>query len=145
MLISVLNSLFRVVNNTCVPACMLSCFIHVWLFCNPMDCSHLGSFVLGSPQARILEWVAIPFSRGSSWPRDRTGSLMSPALAGRFFTSRATWEVLVSFKNFRNLFAKIEKDLAEVAADCLKCSLPGCRFHAVLPGKMGGCVPPSSG
>ena len=35
-------------------------------FCNPMDCSLSGSFVHGILQARILEWVAIPFSRGSS-------------------------------------------------------------------------------
>ena len=40
--------------------------------CNPMDCSPPGSSVHGISQARILEWVAMPFSRGSSWPRDRT-------------------------------------------------------------------------
>ena len=34
--------------------------------CDPMDCSPPGSSVHGSLQARILEWVAIPFSRGSS-------------------------------------------------------------------------------
>ena len=34
--------------------------------CDPMDCSLPGSLVLGILQARILEWVAIPFSRGSS-------------------------------------------------------------------------------
>ena len=34
-------------------------------FCNPMNCSRPGSFVHGIPQARILEWVAIPFSRES--------------------------------------------------------------------------------
>ena len=40
--------------------------------CDPMDCSLPGSSVHGILQARILEWVVIPFSRGSSWPRDRT-------------------------------------------------------------------------
>ena len=40
--------------------------------CNPMDCSLLGSCVHGIPQARILEWVTSPFSRGSSQPRDQT-------------------------------------------------------------------------
>ena len=40
--------------------------------CNPMDCSLPGSSVHGILQAGILEWVAIPFSRGSSQPRDRT-------------------------------------------------------------------------
>ena len=40
--------------------------------CDPMDCRPPGSSVYGILQARILEWVAIPFSRGSSQPRDRT-------------------------------------------------------------------------
>ena len=43
---------------------------HVQLFCQPMDCSPPGSSVHGSLQARILEWVAISFSRGPFWPRD---------------------------------------------------------------------------
>ena len=45
--------------------------------CNPTDCSPPGSSVRGIFQARILEWVAISSSRGSSWPRDR---MQSPAL-----------------------------------------------------------------
>ena len=40
--------------------------------CNPMDCSPLGSSVHGLVWERILEWGAIPFSRGSSQPRDQT-------------------------------------------------------------------------
>ena len=40
--------------------------------CNPMDCSPLGSSVNGISQARILEWVAMPSSKGSFWPRDWT-------------------------------------------------------------------------
>ena len=47
----------------------LSC---VWLFVTPMDCSPPGSSVHGIFQARVLEWVAISFSRGSSQPRDQT-------------------------------------------------------------------------
>ena len=39
--------------------------------CNSMDCSPPGSSMHGLFQARILEWVAIPFSRGSSWPKDQ--------------------------------------------------------------------------
>ena len=45
--------------------------------------------VHGIPQARILEWVAFPFSRGSSQPRDRT---QVSHIAGRFFTSWTTKE-----------------------------------------------------
>ena len=44
---------------------------HVWLFCNPMDCSPSGSSVHEIFQARTLEWVAISSSRGSSRPRDQ--------------------------------------------------------------------------
>ena len=39
--------------------------------CDPMDCSLLGSFLHGILQAKILEWVAISFSRGSFWPRNQ--------------------------------------------------------------------------
>ena len=58
-------------------------------FCDPMDCHPSGSFVHGLLQARILEWVAIPFSRGSSQPRDWT---LISCLADRFFTIWATRE-----------------------------------------------------
>ena len=51
--------------------------------CDPMDCSPPGSSVHEIFQARILEWVAISFSRGSSQPRDRT---QVSCTAGRSFT-----------------------------------------------------------
>ena len=59
---------------------------------DPMDCSLPGSSVHGILQPRILEWVAVSFSRGSSQPRDQTRMSMSPALAGGFFASSTTWE-----------------------------------------------------
>ena len=52
--------------------------------CGPMDYT-----IHGTLQARILEWVAFPFSRGSSQPRDRT---QISCIAGGFFTSWATRE-----------------------------------------------------
>ena len=52
--------------------------------CDPRDCSPPGSSVHEISQARILEWVAIPSSRGSSRLRDRT---QVSRIAGRFFTS----------------------------------------------------------
>ena len=58
-------------------------------FYNPMDCSLPGSSVHGFLQARILEWVAISFSRGSFWPRIQTQISCN---AGRFFTNWATRE-----------------------------------------------------
>ena len=58
-------------------------------FCDPMGCSLPGSSVLGILQARILEWVAIPFSRGSSRSRDQT---QVSCIAGGFFTNWAIRE-----------------------------------------------------
>ena len=71
--------------------CVLSYFSHVRL-CDSMDHSPPGSFVHVILQARILEWVAISSFRGSSNPGVEPRSLMSPAPAGRFFTTSATWE-----------------------------------------------------
>ena len=59
---------------------------HAWLFCNPMNCSLLGSSIHGVSWARILEWAAIYFSRGSSQPRDRT---CVSCITGRFFTTES--------------------------------------------------------
>ena len=59
-----------------------------------MDCSPPGSSVQGILQARMMEWVAIPSSGRSSWPREWTNIFVSPTLAGTFFTTSATWEAL---------------------------------------------------
>ena len=64
----------------CVCVCVLSPSI-TSDSCVPMDCSPPGSSAHGIFQARLLEWVAISFSRGSSQPRDQTRSLASPTLA----------------------------------------------------------------
>ena len=61
---------------------------------DPVDCT-----VLGILQARILEWIAFPFSRGSSQPRDRT---QVSHIAGGFFTSWATREALLTMKFMSN-------------------------------------------
>ena len=60
------------------------------ILCDPVDHSPPGSSFHGILQARILKWVAMPSSRGSSWPRDPVTSLLSPALASRFFTISVT-------------------------------------------------------
>ena len=63
--------------------------------CDPMDFT-----VHGILQARILEWVAFPFSRGSSQHRDRT---QVSCIAGRFFTSRATRETCYTPKRHEKM------------------------------------------
>ena len=62
--------------------------------CDLMDCSLPGSSVHGILQARILEWIAIPFSKFPD-PGTKPTSLRSPALTGGFFTTNATWEALL--------------------------------------------------
>ena len=68
--------------------------------CNCVDCSPPGFSFHGILQVRILEWIATSFSRGSSWPRDRT---QISCITLRFFTIWAPWETL----NFANLYVKI--------------------------------------
>ena len=82
MLLSTPDMETELVFRVC--ACVLSCFNRVTL-CDPMECSLPGSSVHGILQARTLEWVALPSSRGSSRPGTEPGSLTSPALAGGCF------------------------------------------------------------
>ena len=75
---------------------MLVTQLHLTLCC-PMGYSWPGSSVHGILQARKLEWVAIPFSRGSSQPRDRT---RVSHIVGSFFNIWATREALESKLSF---------------------------------------------
>ena len=74
------------INSHTFYVCAQSCLT----LCDSMDCSPPGSSVHGIFQARILEWVATPFSQGSSWPRDWTHVSCVSCIAGRFFTHWAT-------------------------------------------------------
>ena len=60
--------------------------------CDPMDCSPPGFSVLGILQAKIQEWVAMPSSRESSWPRNQT---QISCIASGLFTIWATGQVCV--------------------------------------------------
>ena len=84
----------RETNSTSMPELLtLGGYCHILQLCptlwDPTDCSTPGSSVHGILQARLLVWVAILFSRGSSWPRDWTEV---SCVAGRFFTIWATRE-----------------------------------------------------
>ena len=59
--------------------------------CNPIDCSSPGSSVHGVFQARMLKWVAIPFSRGSSQSRDGIWVFF---IGGRFFNYQGSPRIL---------------------------------------------------
>ena len=62
-------------------------------FCHTVDCSPPGLPVHGILQARIIEWVPCPLPRELPNSRMEPTSLVSPALAGGFFTISTTWEV----------------------------------------------------
>ena len=101
-----------------------------------MDHSPPGSSVHGVLQARILEWVARPSSRGSSQPRNWQlfplsphQSLMSPALADRFFITSITWEAphpaSVQFSSFTQSCLTL--------CEPMNRSTPGLPVHHQLP------------
>ena len=92
------NKAYELVSNTQLLLDMYVCVcvysitqLHLTLFC-PMDCSSPGSPVHGISQARILEWVAISFSRGSFQSRTQTHISCISYIGRGFFITIATWE-----------------------------------------------------
>ena len=87
--------------------------------CDPVDCSLSGPSVHGILQAKILEWIAIPFSKESSWSRDQTPISY---IAGRFFIVLATREVLLTaIHKFNSIPIKIPMaDFTEIEQKVLK-------------------------
>ena len=86
------------------------------ILCDPMDCSPPGFSVHGILQAKILEWVAIIFSRESSRPRDRT---LVSCISGRFCTTwtirealslRSDYSFMISCKEIQKGFIISERD-----------------------------------
>ena len=76
----------------CVHAKSLQSCLPLW---DPMDCSLPGSSVHGILQARILEWVAVPFSRVSSWPGDWTCLFYIFCIGRQALYHWVTWEAHV--------------------------------------------------
>ena len=81
-------------SNMCVCVCVCVCVCAQLCptFCEPMDCSLPGFSVHGISQARIPDWVAISFSRESSWPRDQTCVSWVLSLGRWTLYHCATWE-----------------------------------------------------
>ena len=96
--------------------------------CDPTDWSPPGSSVWGLLQARIQEWVALPFSRGSSWPRDQPGV---SCIAGRSFTSWASWEAQYGSSVWRMLKGKVK--MTSGVRSCMT-------FISVAVQRLGACV-----
>ena len=79
--------------RACLCVCMLSPFSCVSFFVTLWTVgSRQAPWSMGFSRQNTLEWVAMPSSRESSWPRYRTCVSVSPALPGRFFTTSAIWE-----------------------------------------------------
>ena len=74
-------------GHHCPLLCYLCAPLHL-THCDPTDCSPPGPSVRGILQARILEWVVMPSSRGSSWPRDRTCISCVSGMAGGSLSSQ---------------------------------------------------------
>ena len=91
-----------------------------------MDCSLPGFYVHGILQARIVEWVATSFSRGSSWPRNQT---QVSCIAGMFFTNWALREAL--FFNIRS--DQIRSVTQSCPTLCDPLCTPGLPVHYQLP------------
>ena len=86
--------------------------------CDPVDCSLPGSSVHGIFQARVLEWLAISFSRGSSQHRDQT------------------W--IKGLTKIKNHLVK-ESEVAQscpTLCDSMDCSLPGFSFHGIFQARV---------
>ena len=81
------NLNFHVIKKVCVHVCVLSRFSHVQHFATLWMVARQSPLPMGVVQARILEWVVMPFSRGSSAPRDPTQVSYVSCIAGGFFTS----------------------------------------------------------
>jgi len=92
----------------------------------PTLCNHLDYTVYGVLRARILEWVSVPFSRGSSQPRNQT---KVSHIVGGFFTTLATREAL--FMSQFSQFSSVAQ-LCLTLCDRMDCSMPGLPVHHQL-------------
>ena len=92
--------------------------------CDLMDCSPPGSSVHGILQARILEWVVISFSRGSSWPRDRICIPCISCTGRQIFYHCATWEAPMLLLILRHLQRRVFKQRVHLEGRYLfKCQI----------------------
>ena len=112
----------------CVYMCV--CVLVIQLcqtLCDPMDCSPPDSSVHGILQVRILEKVAIPFSRGSTWPRDET---QVSCIAGRLFTIWAARKLHIY------VCCCFCGQSCPTLCDAMDCSLPGSSIHEILQARI---------
>ena len=121
-----------------VRACVLSRFSRVRLFATPRTIADQAPLSMGILQARILQWVATPSSRGSSWTRDRTRVSCISCMTGRFFTTGPLGKPVV------NTICESESESCSVMSNslwphglysiCIYTIYTSPRIHSLLPG-----------
>ena len=94
--------------------------------CGPMYCGLPGSSVHGISQARVLVWIAIPFSSDLPNP----GVKLSPAWAGRFFTTKPPGKPPIPYYHIQ--FSSVTQSCPTLC-DPMNCSMPGLPVHHHLP------------
>ena len=110
---------------------MRACKLYLCLtLCDPMGCRLPGSSSQGSSKARILEWVAISFSRGSCQPGMEPESSASATLAGGFFTTEPPGKPLTTLNSVQ--FSSVAQSCPTLC-DPMNCSTPGLPVHHQLP------------
>ena len=90
------DTIFWSFYSSCAGLCYAKSLQLCLTLCDPIDCSLPGSSLHGILQTRILQWVAGPFSRGSSWPRYQTRISYGSCIAGRFFTNEPHGKLLLT-------------------------------------------------
>ena len=100
--------------------------------CNPIDCSPPVYSVHGILQARILEWVAIPFSMGTSQPRDET---LVSCIAGRLFTIWATRDAHFNLKTEEKIIKFEGKSKKQLSLEQITALASTCAEQSSYPEK----------
>ena len=103
---------------------------YVWLFATPWTVTYQASLPISNFQARVLDWGAISYSRGSSWPRDWTPK--SPALAGRFFTTEPLAPQVFCIYNLNNSYRKVDDEQWwQVTVACRRANVGGVNMYFI--------------
>ena len=106
--------------------------------CDPMDCSLPGFSVHGISPARILEWVTISFSRGSSRPRNRT---WVSCIGGRRFNLWAIREAQFQvYSKVNQLYICMKVKSSLTLCNPMDCSPPGSSVHGIFQTRVLECV-----
>ena len=128
-------------NRVCFSPLLLSviiccCCVRILCLtlCDPMDCSPPGSSVHGILQARVLEWVAMPSSRGSSQPRDQTHVSCISCIGRQILYHYSPWEDIPLPPNIHSPIPPLSKSWEITPSH----TFPTCPWKAVFLGRLRG-------